>query len=145
MSENKGLEILTQTGKEIKINGETLEIKAFKLAALPKITTALKSIMSDVLALLAPNNGIIFEKGKEISIDEKGWALINDAIIRNIDAIVTILSAYTRKPREWFLDEETGIDIEETVLLAFAILEKHFDFFTQRLAPLVEQIKIKKI
>lgn len=144
MDNKTSLEILTQVGKEIKINGEVLKIEAFKLVALPKVSTALQNILADVLSLFEPDNGIQFEQGKAIVISEKGWMLISGAITRNIDSIVEILSAYTRKPKEWFLDEETGIDVEETIVLIFAIVEKHYDFFTGRLAPILTGIKQKK-
>jgi len=144
MPKKNSLEILTQNGAEIIIKGETLEIKAFKLVDLPKFTLALQTIMSDVFALLEPGNGIVFEKGKAISINQEGWDLINQAIEKNIESLTTILAAYTRKPREWFLDEKVGIDIEEAILLIFAILENHYDFFTKRLAPIVNKIKAKQ-
>lgn len=143
MSKNRSLEILTQAGSEVKIKGETLEIRPFTITALPKVTDALGKITQAVLTLLAPDNGIVFERGKDIEISVEGWQLIQDTIANNIDSIATIMSAYTRKPKDWFLDEETGIDIEEALLLVFAIVERHYDFFTMRLAPTIEKLKEK--
>lgn len=145
MAENKSLEVLTQAGTELKIKGETLEIRPFTVGALPKVTQALGALTQAVLTLLAPDNGIVFERGKDIEISAEGWQLIQDTIANNIDSIATIMSAYTRKPKDWFLDVETGIDIEEAALLVIAIMERHFDFFTMRLSPMLEKIKEKTV
>lgn len=145
MAENRSLEVLTQAGTELKIKGETLEVCPFTVGALPKVTQALGALTQAVLTLLAPNNGIVFERGKDIEISAEGWQLIQDTIANNIDSVATIMSVYTRKPKEWFLDEETGIDIEEAVLLVIAIVERHYDFFTMRLSPMLEKIKEKTV
>lgn len=143
MAENRSLEILTQAGSKIEIKGEMLEIKPVRLAALADLTNALQGIAKDVLALLAPDNGIIFERGKEIEINAEGWQLIQTAIANNIDSLATIMSIYTRRPKEWFLDEETGIDIEDTMVLLIAIVERHYDFFMMRLSPILGKLRAK--
>lgn len=144
MSDNS-LDILTQSenGNLVPINGENLEIKAFKLASLPKILASLRLIMTDIFLLLEPDNGIVFEKGKNFSINDDGWNLINDVISRNIESIVVIMSVYTGRSPEWFLDEKTGIDIEDALVLLLTILEKHYDFFMKRLAPMIQRVRAK--
>lgn len=143
MAENRSLEILTQAGPKIEIKGEMLEIKPVRLAVLADLTNALQGIAKDVLSLLAPDNGIVIERGKEIEINAEGWQLIQTAIANNIDSLATIMSIYTRRPKEWFLDEETGIDIEDAMVLLSAIVERHYDFFTMRLSPILGKLRTK--
>lgn len=143
MENSRSLEILTQAGVSLVINGETIEIKPVKLASLKKLTSALQGIAQGVLGLLASDSGIVFEKGKEITISAEGWQRISAAIENNIENVVDIMSIYTRKPREWFLDPGAGVDIEDTIVLLLAILEHHYDFFMTRLAPLIKNIRVK--
>lgn len=143
MAENRSLEILTQAGPKIEIKGEMLEIKPVRLAVLADLTNALQGIAKDVLSLLAPDNGIVIERGKEIEINAEGWQLIQTAIANNIDSLATIMSIYTRRPKEWFLDEETGIDIEDAMVLLIPIVERHYDFFTMRLSPILGKLRAK--
>lgn len=41
------------------------------------------------------------------------------------------------------MDEETGIDIEDAMVLLIAIVERHYDFFTMRLSPILGKLRAK--
>ena len=65
----------------------------------------------------------------------------NDFIEAHFEEVVDVLAIYCRRPREFFLDEEKGPDIEEACQIICTIIARHLDFFTKTLRPILAGIR----
>lgn len=151
MSEKNDLEILIPDS-EIKLaSGETIVIKPFSFAKLPKVVALINSIGVGVFTLLEAQNGIQVGVGEQadgtatLEIDDLVVNKVNDFIEAHFEEVVDILAIYCRRPREFFLDEEKGPDIEEACQIICTIIARHLDFFTKTLQPIVAGIRSKVV
>lgn len=151
MSEKNDLDILIPDN-EIKLaSGETIVIKPFSFAKLPKVVALINSIGVGVFTLLEAQNGIqvgVVEQADEtatLEIDDLVVNKVNDFIEAHFEEIVEVLAIYCRRPKEFFLDEEKGPDIEEASQIILTIIARHLDFFTKTLRPIVSGIRSKVV
>lgn len=139
MQKNKELETLLPEG-EITVNGEIITIRPFSFAKLPKVI--------DILSRLGVS---IFQLFQQAEVN--GNLVINDALLEKISVIAetnfpdvaALMAIYCNKPIEYFTDEENGLNGEDGLVLLLTIIERNFNFFTKRLAPILEQLKNKKM
>ncbi|MCM0759947.1 hypothetical protein M7775_15420 [Sporomusa sphaeroides DSM 2875] len=149
MSEKNDLEILIPDS-EIKLaSGETIVIKPFSFAKLPKVVALINSIGVGIFALLEAGNGIQVEAGEQadgtatLEIDDLVVNKVNDFVETHFEEVVEVLAIYCRRPKEFFLDEDKGPDIEEACQIICTIIARHLDFFTKTLRPIVAGIRSK--
>ena len=151
MSEKNDLEILIPDS-EIKLaSGETIVIKPFSFAKLPKVVALINSIGVGVFTLLEAQNGIQVGAGEQadgtatLEIDDLVVNKVNDFIEAHFEEVVEVLTIYCRRPKEFFLDEDKGPDIEEASQIILTIIARHLDFFTKTLRPIVAGIRSKVV
>ncbi|HML33855.1 hypothetical protein [Sporomusa sphaeroides] len=151
MSEKNDLEILIPDS-EIKLaSGETIVIKPFSFAKLPKVVALINSIGVGIFALLEAGNGIQVEAGEQadgtatLEIDDLVVNKVNDFVETHFEEVVEVLAIYCRRPKEFFLDEDKGPDIEEACQIICTIIARHLDFFTKTLRPIVAGIRSKVV
>ncbi|WP_434132763.1 hypothetical protein KIAC18_000295 [Sporomusa sphaeroides] len=149
MSEKNDLDILIPDN-EIKLaNGETIVIKPFSFAKLPKVVALINSIGVGIFALLEAGNGIQVEAGEQadgtatLEIDDLVVNKVNDFVETHFEEVVEVLAIYCRRPKEFFLDEDKGPDIEEACQIICTIIARHLDFFTKTLQPILAGIRSK--
>lgn len=128
--------------KGIIINGETIEVRPFHFSKLPKVIEAVSKIGTAIYELMA-------HEGLQVS--EQGNLIINQALLEtaskvfeeNFGVVAELMALYTGKTAAFYLDEENGVSGEDGLILLLLILERNYDFFTNRLASAIERIKAK--
>lgn len=156
MSEKNDLDILIPDN-EIKLaSGETIVIKPFSFAKLPKVVALINSIGVGIFTLMEAGKGVTVtndDKAVSVEADNEGAEILeiddlviskaNDFITAHFEEIVEILTIYCRRPKEFFLDENNGPDVEEVCQIILLIVGRHLSFFTKTLAPLMANISNK--
>lgn len=151
MSEKNDLETLIPDSEIRLASGETIVIKPFSFAKLPKVVSLINSIGVGVFSLLEARNGIQIEVGEQadgtatLEIDDLVVNKVNDFIEAHFEEVVDVLAIYCRRPKEFFLDEDKGPDIEEASQIILTIIARHLDFFTKTLRPIVAGIRSKVV
>ncbi|WP_371366299.1 hypothetical protein SRRS_07200 [Sporomusa rhizae] len=149
MSEKNDLDILIPDYDITLDSGEIVVIKPFSFAKLPKVVSLINSIGVGVFALLEARNGIQVEAGEQadgmatLEIDDMVVNKVNEFIESHFDEVVDVLAIYCRQPKEFFLDEEKGPNVEEACQILLTIVERHLGFFTKTLRPIMARIKEK--
>lgn len=137
MLKNKDLETLLPDN-EITVNGEIIVIRPFPFAKLPKVISILSRLGVGIFELF---------KGAQVN----GNLVINDDLLEKMGAIAedhfpdvgALMGIYCNKPTEYFTDEENGLNSEDGLMLLLTIIERNYNFFTKRLAPILEQLQTK--
>jgi hypothetical protein len=146
---DKDLETLIPDCDITLASGEVVVIKPFSFAKLPKVVSLINSIGVGVLSLAEAREGIQIEPGIQadglptLEIDDLVINKINSFIESHFEEVVEVLAIYCRRPKEFFMDEEKGPDIEEACQILLTIVERHLSFFTKNLRPIVARIKTK--
>ena len=133
MSNDADLKVLLPD-EEIIIGGETMIIKPFPFGKLPKVIKHAGAIIGVFSAL--PNT--VFDDAGALNLEDPATMII---LIEHIadggDVLIEIACLGTGKPREWV----EALDPYDGVYLLLKIWEVNKDFFTQRLAPLMQKYK----
>jgi hypothetical protein len=146
---DKELEILIPDCDITLASGEVVVIKPFSFAKLPKVVALINSIGVGVFSLLEARNGLTASETDaatgtaSLEIDDLVINKVNEFIESHFEEVVEVLAIYCRRPKEFFLDEEKGPDIEEACQILLTIVERHLSFFTKTLRPIVARIKTK--
>ena len=127
---------------EIVINGETIVIRPFPFAKLPKVISLLSSIGVGLYELLKPESGLTFS-GDNIIINDTLLEKISVVIQDHFPEVCELMGIYTNKPKDFFLGEENGVNGEDGVIILLSIMERNYGFFTKRLSPTLTQLKTK--
>ncbi len=146
---DKDLDILIPDSDITLASGEVVVIKPFSFAKLPKVVTLINSIGVGVFSLLEARNGLTTsevnpEEGTaKMEIDDLIVSKVNEFIEAHFDEVVEVMAIYCRQPKEFFLNEEKGPNVEEACQILLTIIERHLGFFTKTLRPILERIKAK--
>lgn len=151
MAEKNDLDVLIPDSEITLASGEKVVIKPFHFAKLPAVTKLINSIGVGIFMLLEARSSIQVEPGIQVDgtatleIDDFAITKVNDFIESHFDEVVEVLAIYCRRPKEFFLDEEKGPDIEEACQIIFTIIERHLSFFTKTLRPILASIRSKVV
>lgn len=146
---DKELEVLIPDCNITLSSGEVVVIKPFSFAKLPKVVALINSVGVGVFALLEARNGIQVQPGIQddgtatLEIDDLVINKVNEFIESHFEEVVEVLAIYCRRPKEFFLDEDKGPDVEEACQILLTIVERHLGFFTKTLRPILARIKAK--
>jgi hypothetical protein len=145
---DKDLDILLPEKEIALASGEIVVITPFSFAKLPKVVSLLNSIGVGVFALLEARKGITVTEGNPdetaaVEMDDLIINKVNDFIESHFDEVTEILAIYCRRPKEFFLDEEKGPDVEEACQIVLTIVDRHLGFFTKTLRPILTRIRSK--
>lgn len=145
---DKVLETLIPEHDISLVSGEVVTITPFSFAKLPKVVALLNSIGVGVFALLEARNGITAsevnaEDAATLEIDDLVINKVNDFIESHFEEVVEILAVYCKRPKEFFLDEVKGPNVEEACQILLTIVERHLGFFTKTLRPILTRIRSK--
>ena len=136
MFENGDLQVLLPN-REITLNGEVVEIKPFAFGKIPKVIKQASHLIQVVMSL---PEGLITEDG-DINLEDPATTIVLASMLEHGGgAIFEILALAANKPMSWV--EELQPD--EGILLLVKVWEVNKDFFTRRLGPLLQQLKIPK-
>lgn len=141
-SKDNELDILLPES-HIVINGEKIEIKPFLFPELPAIIKIFAKLGSSVFGMLQ-SDGLQFGENDNLLITPELLENVAEMVENNFPEIVEIISIYTRKPVEFYLDEKTGFNGEDGIILIAKIIERNYSFFTKRLASAIAEIKAKQ-
>jgi hypothetical protein len=128
---------------DITINGEKITIKPFMFAELPSIVKILTKIGAGVYRLFS-KDGLHFS--------DSGNLVVNQAFLENIGPIfedyfpevAELMAIYTGKEPSFYLDKENGVTGEDGLVVLISIINKNYDFFMKRLAPILAEIEAKQ-
>ena len=121
--------------EEISIGGESLLLKPFPFGKLPKVIKHAGVIIGLFSSL---PNSIYTTKG-ELNLEDPAVLIIMmQHFAESSDVLIEIACLGTGKSREWIED----LDPYDGIFLLLKIWEVNKDFFTQRLAPLLQKYKI---
>lgn len=149
MSKNNDLEILLPENVIPLASSEKVEINPFPFVKLPKVVSLINSIGVGVFVLLEAKKGLtVSETNQEtgtagLDIEDVVINKVNEFITDHFDEVVEILAIYCRRPKEFFLDEEKGPNVEEACQIILSIVERHLGFFTKNLRPILARIRAK--
>ena len=105
------------TFKSIPIAGESLEVRTFKVGALPAVLLAVQPIAH-----------MLMQKDKPLDL--------TSMFMLHADDCLNLLSALSGKPRVWV----DGLEMDEAITLFSALFEVNLDFFVQRVLPLLPDV-----
>ncbi|TWH48554.1 hypothetical protein [Sporomusa sp. KB1] len=146
---DKELETLIPDCDITLASGETIVIKPFSFAKLPKVVSLINSIGVGVFVLLEARNGMQVAAGEQadgtstLEIDDLVVNKVNEFVESHFDEVVEVMAIYCRQPKEFFLDEKRGPNIEEACQIILTIVERHLGFFMKTLRPIPARIRAK--
>lgn len=152
---DKDLAILIPDSDITLASGETVVIKPFPFAKLPKVVALINSIGVGFFSLFDAGNTVkIIDKENileetsadgtvKLEIDDMAIKRVNEFIENHFEEVVEVLAIYCRQPKEFFLDENKGPNVEEFCQILLTIWERHLGFFTKTLRPMLSRIKEK--
>ena len=140
-TEKNELDILLPES-DITLGTETIVIKPFAFAKLPKIISILGSIGISVYELLKDENGIKFVDDNLV-INDTLLVKLSEVVQNSFPEICELMSIYTNKPKEYFLNEDQGLNGEDGIILLISIIERNYSFFIKRLSPSLTQLRAK--
>ncbi|VBB05569.1 Hypothetical protein LUCI_0779 [Lucifera butyrica] len=146
---DKDLEILIPDNPVTLASGEIVVIRPFPFAKLPRVIALINSIGVGIFSLLEARNGVTVGEVESIAgtatleIDDLVVNKVNEFVTSHFDEVIEIMGIYCSRPKEFFLDEEKGPNIEEACVILFTIIERHLVFFTKTLRPILAQIRSK--
>ena len=119
-------------GREISAGGETLTLSPFKFGQLPTATRLLKPVAS---ALSAGGVFSIQSVGGEAQfLLASDWPLkVVELVADGGEDVLKFVAFAAGKPLEWV----NGLDADDGIALAKAVLEVNADFFVRRVLPLL--------
>ncbi|MBP2638789.1 MAG: hypothetical protein H6Q72_4696 [Firmicutes bacterium] len=128
---------------DVVVNGETITIKPFLFAELPKMVKLLAKMGAGIYELFGAEG---------LKFSEQGNVIINQALLDNIGTViedhfpevVELIAIYTGKTPDFYTNEENGFNAEDGILLLAKIIERNYDFFMRRLASELTVIKAKQ-
>jgi len=136
MFETGDLQVLFPN-REITLNGETIEIKPFPFGKIPKVIKQASHLIQIVMSL---PEGLITEEG-DINLEDPATAIVLASMMEHGGGVIfEILAIAANKPLVWV--EELQPD--EGILLLVKVWEINKDFFTKRLGPMLQQLKLPK-
>lgn len=144
---DKELDVLLPNENITLASGETVTVRPFSFAKLPKVISLINSIGVGIFVLLEAKNGIQIaptEQGDgtaELEIDDLVINKVNDFVAEHFEEIVDLMGIYCGRPRDFFFNEEKGPNIEEACMIILTIIERHFGFFTKTLLPVLARMK----
>lgn len=148
MSKND-LDILIPESTVNLVSGESVIIQPFSFAKLPRVVALLNSVGVGFFGLLEARNGVVVTEVDQqsgtagLEIDDLVINKVNDFIESHFEEVVEIMAIYCRRPKEFFLDEDKGPNVEEACQILLTIVDRHFSFFTKTLRPILESIRSK--
>ncbi len=148
MSKNNDLDTLLPESTISLDSGESVEIRPFSFAKLPRVISLLNSIGVGFFVLLEARKGIAVSQENAdgtaaLEVDDMVVNKVSEFIEEHFDEVVEVLSIYCRRPKEFFLDEEKGPNVEEACQIILTIVERHLGFFTKTLRPILARIRAK--
>ena len=136
--------------ESIKLStGEEITIRPFPFAKLPKVVSLVNSIGVGIFSLLEAHGGITAgdvdaDAGTAtLEIDDLVVNKVNEFVTNHFEEVVELMGIYCNRPKEFFLDEDNGPNIEEACVIIFTIIERHLGFFTKTLQPILASIRSK--
>lgn len=121
--------------EEISIGGESLLFKPFPFGKLPKVIKHAGTIIGLFSSL--PNS--IYTTEGDLNLEDPAVLIIlMQHFAESSDVLIEIACLGTGKPREWI----ENLDPYDGIFLLLKVWEVNKDFFTQRLAPLLQKYKI---
>ncbi len=119
-------------GREISAGGETFTLSPFKFGQLPTATRLLKPVAGALSA------GGVFSiqnvAGETQFLLASDWPLkVVELIADGGEDVLKFVAFASGKPIEWV----NGLDADEGIALAKAVLEVNADFFVRRVLPLL--------
>jgi hypothetical protein len=107
------LEQLIPVPVEIRVGGEVLQLTPIRLGEVPSLARILGPIVG------------------KLGQTEPDWL---DLLSQHGGSLLSAMSIAARKPRDWI----DGLEIDEAIRLAAALLEVNADFFIHRVLPAIE-------
>lgn len=146
MAEKSELDILIPDSEITLASGEKIVIRPFSFAKLPKVVSLINSIGVGIFTLMEASKDVTLgdvnqEAGTvPLEVDDLAINKVNEFIESYFEEIVEVLTIYCRRPKEFFLDEDQGPDIEEVCQIILLIVERHLNFFMKTLRPILAQV-----
>ncbi len=125
---------------EVIINGEVIEIKPFPFAKLPKVIELLTKMGVGIYELFK-NGGLNFTEAGDVIINQAFLENIGKVIEDHFSEIVELMAIYTGKTSDFYNKNE--FNGEDGILILVQIIERNYDFFMKRLAPIIQRISAK--
>lgn len=123
------LEVLEPSGSSVKFRDETLELRPLTIGQLPKLVRSARPVIDAVMSLdKVPESG-----------DTDLVGLVMDLIEHHGDQVFDAAGICTGKPADWIADG----DIDEFIELALKVFEVNRDFFVQKLAPRLAELRAR--
>lgn len=117
------LDVLQPAGKDVQVGAETVTIKPIKFGQLPQASRLLLPLSKQITAA--------FKGTGELTLAETAGLLV-ELMADGGEDLLTALSFFIGKPREWFdtLENDEGLEILN------AVFEVNADFFSRRVLPM---------
>lgn len=142
MAEKNELDIL-QPVDFVPIKGEKVYIRPFMFSRLNEFFKAISEIAPSVMTALQSMEQD--DAGNVILQSPVTLAAMLDLYMHNQDNVIELMCFYIERDPSWFKDVEKGPDVFEGVALLAAIVVKNFDFFMNKLLPLVMEVLPKML
>lgn len=139
MKEDKAVDLkILLPHEEIQVGGETLVLAPFAFGKITKVLKHATTIITMISSL--PENAFDAE-GKLNLEDPSVTVILMIQMAEGGDVLLDLMSLATDKPRAWI----EALNPEEGIRLLMKIWEVNHDFFTQRLAPLMQEYQMLKV
>lgn len=127
---------------ELTVNGEKIIIRPFSFAKMPQVISLLSKIGVGIFDLFNPVNGLK-ETESGISFNDVFLAKLSEVVEAHFSDVAELMGIYCNKPKEYFLEEESGLSGEDGLVVLLTIVERNYGFFIKRLRPILAQIREK--
>ena len=123
------LDVLEPSGSSVRFRDKDLELKPLTIGQLPKLVRAARPVIDAVFSLdKVPDAG-----------DEDMVGILMDLIEHHGEQVFEAAAICTGKTAEWIADAQ----IDEFADLAIKVFEVNRDFFVQKLAPRLTELRAK--
>lgn len=125
--------------EDIILNGERIEVRPPHFLDLPKVMKCLFNMGTGIATVLS-NENIKFKENGSPVFNQEFFDSVGVIVEEHFIDVVQLIALYTNKPIEFYANRESGLDMENGIILLGRVVERNFDFFTKHLKPMVMKL-----